>query len=466
MNGPVLLADCNTVPPHCPVDPATWLTSAAIADLLRHNGIAVSIVDHDPAHADWTPRIAAQRPAVLAVHSVCTDATAPALFAQLEQYHREMPQVPVSVYGDFPTRTHERLRQRYPWLHATICGAPEDSFDQALAGTGLAVIPPANGRVPVVTQVCPDGTGGVLLASRGQVSPQPRCSLPSVYAAAPAWQGCSAADTIAALARLAPALATPHVTFVDADFFGPPTDTQCLRVRQIATELQRLGLSFALTCRPAHLSPDMVQRLVDAGLTRVSLTAGSLHPAQQHATVQAITALRACGIEPELSCVMFPPDSTIADIRSRFTFLSQTGLLASPLPAADLLAQRELVLRGTPAFTRLQQAARLQPAGDLCYSGSYRFADPAVQAVADGIVPIGDAVRQFSSHPRSAIHPANGNRRVADNVTRYLQECFERLLSRAEQHPLPADPAAGAAEAQECIWHIEGLLVEARVCQA
>ena len=163
---------------------------------------------------------------------------------------------------------------------------------------------------------------------------------------------------------------------------------------------------------------------------------------------------------------MFQPDSTIAAIRSRVTFLSQHALLASLPLTADLLTQRELVLWGTPAFTRLQQAGRLQPAGDLCYAGAYRFADPAVQALADTMVPIGDAVRQFSSHPRSPIHPHSCNRTVADNVTRYVQECFERLLSRAEQHRLPGDPAAAAAEAQDCIWHIEGLLVEARVCQA
>lgn len=434
---------------------------------------------------------------LLGVHAVYFWEHTPQLFALLEEFARLRPQVPIVLFGIFPTFAYDRILERYPFIRAVVIGEPEAAFAElarqpgrldGIAGLALcdagrvrttSVRPPERNLdalpFPLRHEACASRIGGSVLGTRGCHGSCSFCCINAYYGAGSLRRCRSAANILSEIEQLLPDLDSPYLYFLDADFFGPGAPADRRRVQDIAGGLRPLHVEFGFECRAGAFDEQVLAALVGAGLRDVflgieSASARSLRRMHKGVTAPrsaaSVELLRDFGIEPDLGFIMFDAGSRLGDVRGNFDFLLTNGLLRRLDVTANVLYHREIALRGMPNYASLAEAGRIEATDAFGYEARYRFPEPAVQFLADLMSHICRRVLRAMENARSPICWRRGGSSASQRVNDYMTGLFGDMLRRLELGDVPLDLDGLLRAEDEALCAIEGLIVEERVCQS
>jgi len=482
---------------------AACLNAGYAAAQLAEQGHAVSVFDAyglDIPFDQCAEQLLQRDFDLLAVHGVYFWEHTPRLFSMLDGFRAVRPATRIVLFGIFPTFACNEIFLQYPCIDAVIIGEPEMSlFDLAneyacgagrldrvagLAWREGAEVKTSGLRPPVseldllkfplrdVTSL--QLVGGSILGSRGCQGNCAFCCINPFYGAG-SGRRCRTPENICReIEELLPRLNKKYIYFLDADFFGAGAKSRT-RVLALVDRLKHFGVQFGFECRAGSFDKTVITAMARAGLKDVFLGIESasaaalkrmrkgLAPAESAASVQM---LRSLGIEPGIGFIMFEPDTTLADVRDSFAFLKANSLLRRLDVTANVLYHREIAFRGMQNFARLDASGRLTGGDALGYEGLYRFADPAVQFLADFMSYICRRVLRATENAHSPICWKKGSSSPSQRVNDYLATVFEETLLRLEQRDIAFDLDALLRIEDDALCLIEGLIVEERVCQS
>ncbi len=437
----------------------------------------------------------------LGVHAVYFWEHTPELFRLLKRVKESKPEVPVVLYGFFPTFAWRQILETYDCVDAVVVGEPEETFVDLLdayarrgsgcfatvagiarrAGDDIVLNPPRplierldDVPMPCRSDLFTQSLGGVVLGSRGCYNACTFCCIPPFYGDHTCRRGRSPENIVTEIEALLPRLSRKYIYFLDANFFGKG-DAGQKRALDIANRLRVLNIEFGLECRCNDVTEETFGLLAEAGLRDVFLGIENVVPsvlkrmkkgAGETVTARALGILRKNGIEPNAGFIMFEPDSDLADVRRNYAFLSAHNLLNQLETTANVLYHREIVLRGMQHFDELEGRGRFVSKDSLHYEGCYRFVDPSVQFLADLMSVVCRRVLRAMEHHRSPICWRNTTSSVSQRVNEYVRGFFDTVLQRLEKNDISCTDDALQRLENEALDFIEGLIVEERVCQS
>ena len=495
---------------------SSCLISGYVASYLSEHGIETEISDfytRGDSPAQMVELISQTECDVLGVNLVyCWEKTNDILRA-LEEIHRRK-QVPIIVYGFFPTFSFKTLLKDYSCIDYIIMGEPEFTFLELVSmlkagrdpGLIKGVSSVRKGEVvstesrPLIKDLdalpfprrTPDqlaATGGNILGSRGCYGNCTFCCINNFYGAGCQWRGRSPENIFDEAHRLLTMLPEHYLYFVDANFFGPGRNGQA-RAETIAQLLSsEKGLTFGVECRVNDIQNNSLRTLVDAGLRNVFLgvESASLSALKRmrkqttnDQTINALTLLRNYGIEPHIGFIMFDPDSDLYDIRSNFDFLISHDLLRDLSCTVQLLYHPEIVLMGTDTYRALERDNKIRLSSHSHYQAYCSFRHQEVHFLSDCISAVCRYLLERAEDPSSPIywqhnsvtnHPSSHT--VATRLNDWLIGFFEELLGKIESNDIKITPQSkstiisdsiatietviNTAESSRCASHSEGI---------
>ena len=298
--------------------------------------------------------------------SLMTAADVPDALRILSRAHAWWPEARLVAGGLFVTTAPRVARRQLPAGVALLVGEGEAALLALARGvqpTPTKVLAPndwAAAYRPCVERYAALGCAVNLQSSRGCPGSCTFCATPSLPQGLRRWQPRSVqlvADEMQHEAvRLEAAGLPPIFNFVDDDF-GP-----LVRIEELAGELERrhLRVAFALEMRLASLigQPHLagrLQRLREAGLTRVFVGVESLNPqtlAHWHkhydvgALPQVIEALTAARVSVRAGYILWHKDQTMAGARAEVEGLRRLGLYTHQASLSRLIAFAGCALAG------------------------------------------------------------------------------------------------------------------------
>ena len=419
----MLLEHPRTITPeHCNDIANTPLSSCLLtgysASALEAAGYEVEVVEgylDNLSYQDIATRIRASQPDLVGVHLVYQWKIDHALFDLLAELKEDGLWKHLTAYGYYPTFAYEELLLTYDWLDSVVVGEPEFTFaDLArnLAGLdnieeipGLAVRKNSHGLVysrrlpaknldslpfPLRTEATFRLPEVNLQGSRGCYGRCTFCYVNPFYGSGTGWRARSPENIVAEIDRIILEREVRDFYFVDPNFFGP-ADFGQKRVLRLAALLKSRNIRFGIEGRVNDIREETIEVLVDAGLRHilVGLESGSdqaLQRMRKMTTVaqneRAIAILRSHGLKPNIGFIMFEPFSSLADIRTNFTFLQRNDLLGNLAITSNVLYHHQIILKGTPCYQELLRQGRLDLAGPSAYEARTTFVDPQVSLLA------------------------------------------------------------------------------------
>lgn len=180
-----------------------------------------------------------------------------------------------------------------------------------------------------------------------------------------------------------------EIRFIDDDFIGPGAKSK-ERVISIAKEIRgrKLGINFAIECRPDEVDEDILKLLKEVGLTEVFLGVESgvqrqLDTYNKRTTVEqnklAIEMVRRCGLKLRSGFIMFDPYMTVADLVQNMEFLNETGIADETRKISPVqFLSKVHVYPGVPLVEQLQKDGLLREKG---IDVDYVFKDPWMRVI-------------------------------------------------------------------------------------
>ena len=462
---------------------SSCLMSGYVASYLCEHGIKTEIADfytRGVAPSQMVELISQTECDVLGVNLVyCWEKTNDILHA-LDEIHRRK-QVPIIVFGFFPTFAFKTLLENYSCIDYIIMGEPECTFLELVsmlkAGrdpgliNGVSFVRKgevvSNGRRPLIedldslpfprrTQDQLAATGGNILGSRGCYGNCTFCCINNFYGTGCQWRGRSSENIYDEAHILLTMLQEHYLYFVDANFFGPGRNGQ-VRAETIAQLLSsEKGLTFGVECRVNDIQVASLKTLVDAGLRNVFLGVESASPSAlkrmrkqttNDQTIKALALLRNHGIEPHIGFIMFDPDSDLHDIRSNFDFLTSQDLLRKLSCTVQLLYHPEIVLMGTDTYRALERDRKIRLSSHNHYQACCSFRHNEVHFLADCMGGVCRYLLERAEDPHSPIYwkhnTAMNNpsfHAVATRLNDWLIEFFEEILGKIESKDIKITP--------------------------
>lgn len=483
---------------------SSCLLSGYISSMLKSRGFHTEIYDaflSRDSFRECSKKLETLRFDILGVNAVYLWEKTDELFLFLHNFTENHKQLPVILYGFFPTFSYREILQRYPFIDCIIRGEPEETFadiaaDHAQYGSiafekipGLAFR--ENGEVkvtgsraltdPLDVLPFPDRSelflkkiGGNILASRGCYGNCVFCCINNFYGEGCCWRGRSPGNIAQEIELIIPRLPEPYIYFVDANFFGTGAEGRTRSVAIFESIKNRPQLEFGIECRCNDLDEEMVSLMVSAGLRHVFLGIESASPASlkrmrkgidRKKSEEAVKLLKSHGIEPNPGFIMFEPDSTLEDVRANFEFLKANQLLDVLSGTANVLYHREIVLRGTHHFKLLEKQQRIEFRDPLGYEGHYRFSHKPVQFLADLMAQVCRDLFTLMQNRQSPLFWKKGQTRASLRVNDFLVYMFGEVLRRLELQEMRGDNDDRLTWEKHASDVIEGLIVSERVCQ-
>jgi hypothetical protein len=480
------------------------LTNGYIASRLERNGLGVEIYDAylaGDSYAQSCKKLCAMDFNLLGVHAVFFWEHTSELFSLLTKIRAIKPETAIILYGVFPTSAYREILEKNPLIDAVIIGEPEKTFlelaeafrrNQSMACDRIAGIAFVKDGKVLVNRARPlidpldrldfpkrsaaslTSIGGSILGSRGCHGVCAYCCINPFYGKKSSWRGRSPENIASEIGAVLPALKRKYVYFLDANFFGKGRQGFA-RALELSERIKEFSVEFGLECRCTDIDEAVLPQMVKAGLRDVFLGIESASEAsikRMHKRVprnkseQAVRLLRSLGIEPSPGFIMFEPGSTLEDIRTNFEFLKHNNLLNRLNNTADVLYHREIVLKGMQNYRRLDAAGRLKKKDALGYEGFYCFSGPAVQFLADLMSAVCRQVLKAMDSSQSPICWKKGKTPASMRVNDFVASFFDEVLSRLERQEIALQADQRLKVEDEALTHIEGLIVEERVCQA
>lgn len=438
-------------------------------------------------------RSAEHTPDVIGLHLVYDWSDGAHIRELLEAVSGAVGNVPVLVYGFYPTFAFDDLLVRLPGVAGAILGEPEvtavaavsallgggrDAGSAAEALAGIAgVATRIDGRVvagppraliedldslpfPIRTPEMLSLREVNIAASRGCYGSCTFCTINPFYGGGSRWRPRSPERVVAEMGAVLEA--QPHKRrfyFVDPNFFGPRGRGR-ERVLELARMIaERFDVRFGIEGRVNDIDEEVVEALVAAGFDEIliGLESGSdatLARLNKHTSVEqnrrALRILRSYGVEPNVGFIMFEPDSSLADVRVNLGFLEEEGLLDRLSLTANVLYHQQIMLAGTPAFRSACAEGRLVVSPHNPYEGSIPYRHPEVEFLAETMA---EACRHvFAGLPQeawldgtdSSARTLGGATLLAsklDTLNERLVTTFRDLLEGLEDGTIVPDPA-------------------------
>ncbi len=479
------------------------MMSGYCAALLREHGLSVHVHEAYLTGHDFDAcldDLSARPCRLLGVHAVYFWEHTHRLFAFLNRFKILRPDVPVVLYGFFPTFSGNEILEEYACVDAVIVGEPELTLLQlgeSLRGNGRTRFEGSAGVVfrdgdrtvankkrdairdldslpfPERSDTFMRHVGATVLGSRGCYGCCSFCCINPFYGMRSGWRGRSPEAVVREVAGLVPRLQRNYIYFLDANFFATGR-AGLQRAVDIADRLRDFKLTFGIECRCNDVENTTFGTLAAAGLRDVFLGIESGSAAalgrmnkgvRRCAAGEALAVLRDKGIEPSLGFIMFDADSTLQDVRDNYDFLCEHHLLDRLANAADVLYHREIVLRGMPRYDELNSRGRLMFHDATGHEGCYRFPDPGVAMLASLMSTVCRRVLRAMENPGSQLNWRNGDTPLSQRMSEYLAGLFGSVLERLERNDIRSDSDTLSRLEAEAVQGVEGMIVEERVCQ-
>ena len=395
---------------------SSCLLSGQAAGMLKSKGHQVEIVEgymDGLTYAEIEIAVKTFKPDILGVHMVYHWQDNLALYSFLQMVKDSELAGYITAYGFYPTIAFEDILQKCGALDSVIVGEPEITFDELAAPSGVAVNIPGLARrypagaisierrplvedldslpFPVRTEAAFRLPEVNLQGSRGCYGGCTFCYINPFYGQGSRWRGRTPENIVAEIDSIIAEQGIRDFYFTDPNFFGPGRMGQ-ERAKHLAALLKTRNIRFGIEGRVNDIHDETIGALVDAGLRHIliGLESGkdsSLQRMNKMTTVaqneEAIRVLRKHGIEPNIGFIMFEPDATLEDIRVNFEFLKRNDLLKNLPITANVLYHHQIILKGTPAYKKMQQEGRLIIENDTAYEGATTFTDGQVAVLAN-----------------------------------------------------------------------------------
>lgn len=438
-------------------------------------------------------RVADHAPDVIGLHLVYDWSDAAHISELLETVFRAAGDVPVFLYGFYPTFAYRELLPALPGVVGAILGEPEVTAAEAvsaLLGAGRGAAVPGEALVGVAGTAALVGNRVVAAPARGLIEdldalPFPArtpemlslremniaasrgcygactfCTINPFYGGGSRWRPRSPENVVAEMASLLESHPqNRRFYFVDPNFFGPRGRGRGRVLKLARLIAERFDVRFGIEGRVNDIDEEVVETLVHAGFDEIliGLESGSdatLARLNKHTSVdqnrRALRILRSYGIEPSVGFIMFEPDSSLADVRVNLAFLEEEKLLSRLSMTANVLYHQQIMLAGTPAFRSARREGRLVASPHNPYEGSIPYRHPEVEFLAETMA---EACRHvFAGLPQDVwLNTSDCTVPTRDGVTpsvsglAALNEClvttFRELLGGLEDGTISADPA-------------------------
>ncbi len=378
---------------------------------LAGNGHDVIYLDANAEGVDFTAtikQILRHKPDLLTVNTVYFWEHTELLFEMLTELRAQGFTGHINLFGFFPTLHHERLIME-PAIDSIAVGECEQTIVELAENLEDPQIPglvtrnhPLTPRqqikdldtIPFPHRNHKHPTASIL-ASRGCYNHCSFCPIPSFYNDGPLWRGRSVANIIREIKELHQQ-GIKEFYFVDPNFIGPGK-TGRNRAHDLLKQLKPLNIHFGMETRAGDLDDDLVQELVEAGLTSLLLgiESGSSQGLQQfgkNETVNegelGIEICRRAGIEPEIGFLMFTPEATPETLMENMAFLERNSLLDRLDRTANLLCHKQILMAGTRGFDQYQEQGLLRASGPFGFIGEVEFQNPEVKAIARAVIAL------------------------------------------------------------------------------
>lgn len=394
---------------------SSCLLTGYAAGMLKSRGHQVEIIEGYMDGLDYFEierLVRASKPDMLGVHMVYHWQDNLALYRFLQAVKEEAMAGYITVYGFYPTIAFADIMQKCGAIDSVIVGEPEITIAELAAS--LAVSPNFPGlaqrdttghitweRRPLVEDLdslpFPVRTEAAfrlpevnLQGSRGCYGGCTFCYINPFYGQGSRWRGRTPENIVAEIDGIMAERGIRDFYFTDPNFFGPGRSGQ-ERALRLADLLKTRNIRFGIEGRVNDIHDETIKALADAGLRHilVGLESGkdsSLRRMNKMTTVAqneaAVRILRKHGIEPNIGFIMFEPDATLEDIRVNFDFLRRNDLLKNLPITANVLYHHQIILKGTPAYQKMQQDGRLIIKNDSAYEGATTFAHRQVETLA------------------------------------------------------------------------------------
>ncbi len=394
---------------------SSCMLSGHVAGMLESKGHEAEIVEGymDRLSYDGIARIVREfKPDILGVHMVYHWQDNLELYGFLRRMKEQGHIKYVTVYGFYPTIAFEDILENCAAIDSVIVGEPEITFAELAASSGvnpgfpgLALRDPS-GRItcerrplvedldslpfPVRTEAAFRLPEVNIQGSRGCYGGCTFCYINPFYGQGSRWRGRSPENIVAEIDSVIKNRGARDFYFTDPNFFGPGKMGQ-ERARRLAVLLKPRNIRFGIEGRVNDIHDETISLLVEAGLRHIliGLESGkdsSLKRMNKMTTVaqneEAVRILRKNGIEPNIGFIMFEPDATLEDVRVNFEFLKRNDLLKNLPITANVLYHHQIILKGTPAYKKLQQEGRLVMQNESSYEGATMFSNTQVAVLA------------------------------------------------------------------------------------
>lgn len=241
--------------------------------------------------------------------------------------------------------------------------------------------------------------------------------------------------------------------FIDPSFIGYDVQ-QKERVKAISEIVKRHGLSFGFETRVDTIDEQLVSTLAGNGAASLFLGIESgcdaaLQRINKRITkkqiMRAVQCIQDSPITLSVGFIMFEPDATLAELAENYTLLEKLGLLAHHDQTINMLYHSQIVLYGSRAWTKFEQAGRLLLDQRLPFEASYLFANQNVAKVcyamrrlsAEYFIRIDTLYRnrgitgseQYGCCHMESLAGVNG-----DDLNRILKEAFLAFIAYSDQY--------------------------------
>lgn len=367
----------------------------------------------------------------------------------------------VNLFGFFPSLVYADILQSVEAVDSIAVGEFEHTLvelGETLVGKGnlqsirglatriegervrLIVREPENDpdRFKFPKQTLLDSTA-TILGSRGCYNRCSFCLVPSFDNQIGKWRGRSPLNIFQEIEILV-ARGIKDFYFADPNFIGPGKAGR-ERTLQLLALLKPLNITFGMETRPNDLDDEIVEKLVEAGMTSLlmGIESGStniLRHIKKCSTTSAGTeAIQVCskyGIDPEIGFLMFVPDASLSDLCDNILFLKKNNLLDRLGRTVNLLSHEQIILAGTTGYTDYEHRGSLKKLGIFGFEGRVPYVHPKVEWISKLVIFACSSIMRIMSNEQSPIFWKKGFSPVSQATNQYLVELFDKLLIESE----------------------------------